>query len=98
MTTETWVTAIVSILGALGVREIIPGIGRWLTGGADREKSRIQQLVRERQDAERERDEAKDDVEQEAKRRRLAQEHASSLRRLLIEAGVDPATIPPWPT
>jgi hypothetical protein len=37
-------------------------------------------------------------ADNEAHDRRLAQEHASHLRRLLFEAPcVDPSTIPPWP-
>ena len=90
MTTDQWVTAVVAIFGALGIREMIPALGRWVTGGADREKARVQQIIHDRDAAERR-------AEREGAHRRIMDEYASALRRDLIEAGVDPEDLRPWP-
>jgi len=82
---------ITAIAAALGVREAIHWLIRWAAGSAGREKSRFRILSGERDAAEKERD-------AEAAYRRIVQEHASYLRSLLIEHGVPPDKIPPWPT
>lgn len=38
-----------------------------------------------------------DRYDNEAKKRRMAEEHAAVLRRLYIEGGLDPAKLPAWP-
>lgn len=91
MSVEAWVAVIVAVAGALGLREMIPGAARWLSGGADREKARVQQIIAER-DAESAR------ADREARARRKLEEYASTLRRDLIDAGIEPDQITPWPT
>lgn len=84
---QDWAAVIVAIAGALGLRELLPGLIAHLGGAADREQSRIQRANAERDDAERERDDAD-------RRRRIAYEYASLLRRKLTELGSIP---PEWP-
>ena len=90
MTVEAWVTLIIGVAGALGLREMIPGMARWMSGGADREKARVQAIIAER-DAEAAR------ADREARARRKLEEYASALRRDLIDAGIEPDQITPWP-
>lgn len=88
---EQWITGIVAVLGALGVREIIPGASRWIAGASDRERHRVQHLISAR-------DAATDRADAEAAKRRILEEYASGLRRHLISAGIPPDDIAPWPT
>lgn len=98
MTIDAWVTAIVAIFGALGVRELIPAIGRFLAGGADREKVRVRELIHDRDTAEQRAKAANARAEHEETHRRIMSEYASALRRDLIDLGVEPGDLPPWPT
>lgn len=82
------VSDIALILGTLGVRELLAFVVNWISGRAMREKGRVREVIDER-------DKAEDERDREAAYRRIIQEHASELRRLLIEAGA--ADIPPWP-
>ena len=88
---QTVIAGIIGVLGALGAQHLIPGLMRLATGKADREKLRVQQLIRERDEAEAERDHA------ESYRRRV-EEMASETRRIALEAGVARADLPDWPT
>ncbi len=77
------------LLTAVGATAIGPKIAaalwRALTGRASRQRREI--------------DRVRALADDEAYRRRIAQEHASQCRRLLFEAPcVDPATVPPFPT
>jgi len=77
------------LLTAIGGTVLVPKIAAalWgaLTGRAGRQRREIDRVRLQADD--------------EAHRRRMAQEHASACRRLLLEAPcVDPADIPPWPT
>ncbi len=85
---------VVAIITALGLREVIPrlveGAVRHWTGRATRERSRVDELVQER-------DRAEDERDRQARWRRKLQEYASQIRSLLIERGVRPEEIPPWP-
>ncbi len=84
------INALTAAAVALGVRQAIPWVIRWASGGSEREKSRFRELVAERTQAEIERD-------SEAAYRRVIQEFCSVLIRTLIEHGVPPDKIPPWP-
>lgn len=96
------IAALLSALGAGTVlAEAIRGLRAWLTGRAGRERGRNADLVQQRddayrraQEAEERADEAARETDREARARRIAQEYASTLRRLLAEAGITP---PPWP-
>lgn len=98
MTLEQWVPLIVAILGALGVREIIPAIGRYLTGASEREKRRVQEIIHDRDEQAAARLREAQRADQEACRRRRLEEYASALRRDLIDAGIAPESIDPWPS
>lgn len=98
MTTDQWVTAVVAIFGALGIREMIPALGRWVTGGADREKARVQQIIHDRDTAEQRAKAANARAEHEETHRHIMSEYAYTLRRALIERGVEPGDLPPWPS
>ncbi len=86
---------VAALITALGGGAIIPLIGqairRHYTGRAGRERSRIDELVRARACAERDRD-------HQAKWRRILQEYASQLRSILIERGVPASDLPPVPS
>ena len=91
MAPETIIAAIIGIAGAVGLQQLVPGLIALRSGAADREKHRVQQLIRERDEAEAERD-ASDAY------RRKVEEMASQSRRMAIEAGVDPLALPAWPS
>ena len=84
MTASEWA----AILTALGVgaaaKELVTGVWAWLTGRQDAERGRIRRIIAERDHAE-------------AERRHIA-EHASELRRMLIENGTPSTQLPPWPS
>lgn len=84
MTASEWA----AILTALGVgaaaKELVTGVWAWLTGRQDAERGRIRRIIAERDHAE-------------AERRHIA-EHASELRRMLIEHGTPSTQLPPWPS
>ena len=84
MTTEAWVAAIVGITGALGIKELLAALVRWATGRSDREKRRVQYIIRQR--------------DAEATYRRRVEEMASAVRRLALEAGVPADQLPAWPS
>lgn len=91
-----------AIIGALGLREWLPGLIQQLTGRAGRERERIQaetEKARQAQAAEVERlkraaDAAERLADTEACRRRILQEHVSELRVLLLGAGIAPPDYP----
>lgn len=82
--------AIVGAIAALGGRELIMGLVGWLSGRQDREKSRVRELVAERDAAEADRD-------REASYRRILQEYASTCRAIMISHNIPAAQIPPFP-
>lgn len=84
MTAEAWIAAIVAVATALGAKELLAALVRWVTGKSDRERRVVQELRRER------------DVE--AEYRRKVEEMASATRRVAIECGVDPTHLPEWPS
>lgn len=83
------------VLTSIGAATIVPKLAaamwRLLTGGAGRQRREIDRARKAEASAD-----TRADIE--ARARRLAQEHASHLRRLLYEAPcVDVSTIPPFP-
>jgi len=70
------------------------GIIKWLSGAAGREKARNTDLASQRVKAIIDRDEAFDARDEADRRRRVAFEYASRLRRQLYEAGITPED---WP-
>lgn len=104
MDTQTWAT----IIGAGGLATVlvalIKGISDWLNGSHTREKTRNVDALTQRNDAWRERDEERErancerqqaDIARRDKRR--MQEYASHLRAILLERGIPPSDLPPWP-
>ncbi|KAA9133769.1 hypothetical protein [Microbacterium caowuchunii] len=90
-----WARDLALVLSSIGAAVFVPKIlaaaWRALTGAPQRQRREIERV---RDDAR----SADHRADQEALRRRVAQEHASHLRRLLYEAPcVDVTTIPPWP-
>lgn len=81
-----------SVGGTVLVPKMVGALWRAVTGRAHRQRREIDRTRAAQDEADRRAD-------HEAHDRRLAQEHASHLRRLLYEAPcVDTTTIPPWPT
>lgn len=90
MTPELW-TAILGIGGlAAIIPKVIDGLLAWRSGRAVSEKRKNQSVLERLADAEH-REQAEADF------RRKLEEYAGALRLLLIQAGVPPHTIPPWP-
>lgn len=90
MTPEVW-TAILGIGGlAAIIPKIIDGLLAWRSGRADSEKRKNQTVLERLADAE-QREQAEADF------RRKLEEYAAALRLLLIQAGMAPHRIPPWP-
>ena len=87
-------TELAALLAALGCGAILPqliqGVIGWITGRQDVERRRYQQIIEERDRAER-------DADREASMRRRISEHASYLRQLLIQSGYPSQNIPEWP-
>lgn len=83
----TTIQAVIAVIGALGLGTVVPDITRaiigWFTGRKARETARLARLERERNAAE--------------AYCRILLEHASHVRLIAIEAGVDPDTFPPFP-
>jgi hypothetical protein len=90
MTTEL----LTAILGVGGLAAIIPklleGLLAWRSGRAVAEKGRNRSIIQRLADAELR-------AEAEADFRRLLEEYAGALRLLLVQAGIPPERIPPWP-
>jgi hypothetical protein len=92
--------AVTSVLGVLA-----NGLVKYFNGTAGRERSRNTGLKEQREDALRREARAKADADRsdtradlEAHNRRLTEEYASTLRRILIERfGVPEDALPPWP-
>lgn len=96
-TAQAWAAILAAIGAGAVVRDLVAGFIKWLSGAAGRERGRNADLVAQRDDAytrlraaETERDDA-------YRARRLYAEHASALRGMLLERGVPPAELPPWP-
>ncbi|MCY4726689.1 hypothetical protein NYO98_10405 [Nocardioides sp. STR2] len=81
------IQAVVALITALGVGTILPEIGKaaigYFTNRRPREQKENNRLRRERDTAE--------------ANARIAREHASNVRRIAIDNGVDPAKFPPFP-
>ena len=90
MTPEAWGVLILGILGAVGAKELIPGLIRHMTGAQDREKIRVRALIEERDNAESRSYECSLD-------RSDLQEYAIRLRAMLVAKGVDVEDLPAWP-
>lgn len=89
------------IIGAGGLggllTQLLRGVQEWRSGEHAREKERNLDAISQRDVAVKERDRAVDALDAEMAYRRQLAEHASQLRRLLIEHGTHPADLPTWP-
>lgn len=89
---------LVTVLGAGGggaaLLALINGLIKWLSGSSARERQRNTDIMAQRRKAIEERDLADDERDTSDKRRRIADEYSSSLRRQLLENGIEPL---PWP-
>jgi hypothetical protein len=83
-----------AILGVGGIAAILPklidGLNAWRTGRAMAEKGNNRTILQRLTMAEAR-------AETEAGFRRLMEDYASTLRVMLIGAGIPPDKIPPWP-
>lgn len=94
--TQLLVTLIGTGGGGAVLLALTQGIMKWLSGAAGREQKKNTDLVSQRKEAIEEAKEKDRLYDDEAKKRRKAEEYASLLRRQYIEAtGKTPA---PWPT
>ena len=81
--------------GGAAILSLFRGIGKWIDGSAGREKAKNTDIATQRHNAILERDAAIEDRDEADRKRRIAFEYASVLRRQLIEAGITPVE---WPT
>lgn len=83
-----------TLLGAGGggavLLALVNGIMKWLSGASHREREKNTDLNSQRLKAIEERDEAMAERDEEARRRREAEEHVAILQRQLILAGHTP--------
>lgn len=90
MTPEMW-TAIIGVGGfSVIIPKLIEGIIAWRTGRAQTEKAQNQSILDRLAESERR-------SETEAKWRRAIEEYAGILRLMLVQAGIAPEKVPPWP-
>lgn len=92
--TVTLIQALATLAGALGLGAAVPALIRGgishISGRAERERTAQQDALEDAAQAHRR--------AARSQRETLAfKEYSSRLRRLLIEHGIDPADIPPWP-
>lgn len=89
---------LVTLLGAGGGGAVllatVNGLFKWLSGISAREREKNTGLISQRMSAIEERDAAEKERDEADKKRRLADEYASSLRRQLLENGIQPGA---WP-
>ena len=85
---------IISLLGVGGggviITSLINGTIKWLSGSSHRERVKNTDLATQRINAITERDAAQDELNDEARKRREAEEHISILKRQLFENGITP--------
>lgn len=98
MTTAQLITLLIGTggIGAL-MKVAADGLRAWRTGRAAAEQHRNRTLLERVADAERRADDAEGEADAESAYRRILQEYASTLRRLLIDCGFPEGRIPPWP-
>lgn len=95
---QIWATVIGSGGGGAVLLAAIKGIIKRMDGSAIREKARNADLKSQRDDMYQRLLDAQHAADTESKRRRLADEHAGQLRRLLLESGTALKDLPPWPS
>ncbi len=83
MTATEWAAVLTALGVGAAAKELVTGLWAWMSGRQDAERGRMRRVIAERDHAE-------------ADRRRIS-EHASELRRLLIERGTPSTELPPWP-
>lgn len=82
--TPEHVTALVIALGGVSIiPKIIEGLRAWKSGTARAEKQRNRMALNQ--------------LEEEMSYRRIMQEYASKLRRILLDIGFPEEKLPPWP-
>ena len=88
-------SVVAGVVTALGGREVVAALISYVTGRDDRERALVRELRAERDAAEGRADVFRGERDAEATRVRLIAEHASLLRRMLYNMGVE--QLPPWP-
>lgn len=84
MQPENWASIILSFLVALGAREAIPGVIKWVTGTTKRRRAEIDRMAKER------------DLER--MKVRILRESLSLHRRMMYEAPcIPPEKVPDYP-
>ena len=98
MTTAELITVLIGTGGIGALMKVgADGLRAWRTGHAQAERNRNRTLMDRVVAAERRADDAECDADAEAAYRRIIQEYASQLRRLLMECGTPAERIPEWP-
>ena len=87
---STLLTAIGTVIVALGGKELIQGWIKRRNGKANEEKARVKKALN---DAER----LRDRLEHQYSINRVQKEYSSRLRRIMIEKGIPVSEIPDWP-
>ena len=87
---STLLTAIGTVIVALGGKELIQGWLKRRSGKADEEKARTKEILEDS-------DKLRDRLEHQYSVNRIIKEYASQLRRMMIEKGIPVSEIPDWP-
>ena len=87
---STLLTAIGTVIVALGGKELIQGWLKRRNGKADEEKARVKEAL---DDAEK----LREKLEHQYSINRVQKEYSSRLRRIMIEKGIPVSEIPDWP-
>lgn len=80
--------------GGAALLALITGLTKWLSGASARELEKNTNLVAQRRAAIKERDEADAERDEADRKRRISNEYASKLRRIMFEHGLE---VPDWP-
>lgn len=94
MDAQQLVTLMTAGGGGAALLALVTGLTKWLSGASARELEKNTNLVAQRRAAIKERDEADAERDEADRRRRISNEYASKLRRIMIEQGLAP---PDWP-
>lgn len=94
---STLITAIVGVIVALGGKEIIQGLINKHNGKAQEERARVREATADAEKLRAKLNSTYDRLERQISANRVQKEYSSTLRRIMIEAGIPKDKIPDWP-
>lgn len=79
--------------GGAALLALVTGLIKWLSGASGRERAKNTSLEQQRRDAIKDRDAMSDELDNETRKRRNAEEIAHRYRTLLISKGIQPGEL-----